>query len=340
MNPSMTFPKARFDEMLKIARTFDRANLPKDLAWRFDGNSNFDAAESAFFARQLEFIRPGVLEVLYPELKGAMLVPVDTAIDPGAEQYTYRIFDQVGEALVSANLPNRAPRVDVIGSEVTSKIFNVTDAYGYSVQEARAAMLARTPLIPRRAMTARDVIERKLDAIIFVGDTVSGLKGLLNLASTNTFTALTKNAGGLLWATSHPDEIVADMNGMVNKIVSDSLEIEQPDTLLLPLSSYTLISSRRMGDGSDKTILEHFLASSPYIKSVEATHKSETAGSGVTRRAVAYRRDPNKLSALMPMPFTQLPPQPDGFELVTQCQARTGGVVTFYPMSICYMDGI
>ena len=341
MNPSMmTFPRERFDAMLQAARSFDRANPPTDVQWRFDHGGNMDAAESAFFARQLEFIRPGVLEVKYPDLKGAMLVPVDTSIDPGATNYTYQIDDQVGEALASSDLTTRAPRVDVKGTESSTRICNVIDAYGYSIQEAQSAMMAKTPLIPRRAMTARDIIERKLDAIIFTGDTATGLKGLLNLSSTRTFTALTKDAGGLLWATATPDEIVADMNGMVNDIVTSSLEIEQPDTMLLPLSKYTMISSRRMGDGSNVTILDFFKAASPYIKFVEATHKSETAGSGATTRVVCYRRDPNKLAALMPLPFTQLPPQADAFELVTNCRARTGGVVVFYPQSISYMDGV
>ena len=340
MNASlMTFPRARFDQMLAAARAHDAANASKDVKWRFDTSGAMDAAESAFFARQLEFIRPGVLEVLYPDLKGALLVPIDTSVDPGAANYVYQVFSQVGEALVTATLNTRAPRVDVFGSENSTPIRSVIAAYGYSIQEARGAMLARTPLIPRRAMTCRDIIERKLDTILFIGDPL-GLSGLLNQSNTNTYTAITKDAGGTTWNTATPDEIVADLNGAVNKIVSDSLEIEQPDTVLLPLSAYTLISSKRMGDGDSTTILQHFLKNSPYIKSVEATHKSETIGSGTSRRMVTYRRDPNKLSGIMPQPFEQLPPQTEGFEVVTNCHARTAGVVVFYPKSIAYTDGI
>lgn len=335
------FPKARFDEMLKAAKTFNPAS-PGDAKWHFDQvhGGKLDTAESVFFARQLEALRPGILEVQYPELKGARLVPVDTNIAPGAMTWTYRVFDHVGSALVTSDLSTAIPRADIKGSESTQVIRSVVNAYGYSILENRAAMMAKTPLVPQRAMAARDIIERTLDNVIFLGDPVMGLKGLLNQSGVVTYTVANGASGSQSWSTKTPDEIIADMNGIVNKIVSDSLEIEQPDTLLLPLSAYTYISAKRMGDADPNTILSHFLRNSPYIKSVEATHKSESNSAWTGKRMVCYRRDPNKLAALMPQPFEQFPPQAEGFELVTNCHARTGGVVVMYPKSIAYGDGI
>lgn len=344
LNQIVTFPSVHLDKMKAAARDFDPRNLPRDLQWAFDTahGGTLDAAESAFVARQLEHMRTGILEVQYPELKGSLLVPIDTQCDTGAEQFTWTFFDYVGEARVVANLNTEAPLVEVKAQQATVQIKSVIDAYAYSIQEARNAMFARVPLIPRKAVACREVIERKLDDIWFLGDTFGGLKGLLTLSSTVTFTPATKLAGGTAWETATPDEIIADLHGIANKIVTDSKGIEVPDTILLPLSSYTLISSRRMGDGSDTTILSHFLASSPFIRNVDSTHKSEAAPASewTGKRMVCYRRDPQKLAGILPQPFEQLAPQAVAYSLKTHCHARTAGVVAYYPKSIAYGDGI
>lgn len=331
------FPQKYIDKMIAHAESFDPRPFRRDTATRGD------AAESAFTAMQLTFIRPGVLEVEYPELKGTRLVPMNTNVDTGAQEYAYDVYDYVGQAAITSDMSTRPPRVDVKKSRSVANIYSVWDAYGYSVQEARAAIYAREPLPARKAKAARDVIERTLDAIIMVGDKVTGLKGLLTLASTETYTVPNGQASGTkVWETKSPDEIVADLNGIANRIVSQSKEIEQPDTVLLPLTSYTLITSRRMGDGDSTTILAHFLKSSPYITTVEATHKAESAPNSewTGKRMTCYRKDPTKLEAIMPQLFEQWPPEISGAETITICHARTGGVVVYYPKSIAYGDGI
>ena len=339
-----TFPRKHFDEMCAAAKKHDPNNLPDPttLRWRFDHavGGRMDASESAYISRQLEWMRQGVLEVKYPALKGAIVVPIDTSVDPGAASYTYQVYDHVGSALVCADLSTVPPRVDISGSESTQQIRSVICAFGYSIQEARAAAFAKAPLIPRRAMAARDITERTLDDIWFNGHTVMGLKGLLNLAGTTTFTAGNAAAGGTLWDSKTPEEILFDLNGAVNLIVTNTKEIYAPDTVLLPLSLYTLISSRRIGLGDSTTILAHFLKVSPYITNVFATHKSETAGAGSTRRVVTYRRDPNVLTGILPQPFEMLPPQSENYEVVTPCHARTGGVILFQPKAVCFTDGV
>lgn len=339
------FPKARFDAMLAEARGFDMTKLPaekSDFVKRFDAavQGKMDAAESAYIARQLEFMRAGVMEVQYPELKGARLMPINTSVDPGAASYTYQVSDTIGTALVTSDLATEPPRADVKGSESNQVIRSVIIAYGYSIQEARAAMFAKTPLVPRRAMAARDIMERTIDNIWFLGNDVMGLKGLLNQSSTTTYTVPNGAAGSKTFESKTPDEVVADLNGATNKVVTDSKEVFQPDTMLLPLTSFTYISTKRMGDGDSSTILQHFLKNSPYIKTVEATHKLESNAGWTGKRGMVYRKDPMYIEGLLPQPFEQLPPQATAYELVTPCHARCGGVVVYQPKAICYFDQI
>lgn len=339
-NEASAFPQKYIDQMIAHAESFDPRPFRKDGTHALSFRA--DTAESAFTLQQLTYIRPGVLEVQYPELKGAQLVPVNTRIDTGAQQHTYDIYDYVGSASITSDMSTRPPRVDVKKSQSTQNIYSVWDAYGYSVQEARAAVFARQPLPQQKAKAARDIIERTLDTIIMTGDALTGMKGLLTLAGTLTYSVPNGLSGVKTWENKTPDEIVADLNGIANGIVTATKEIEQPDTILLPLTSYTLISSRRMGDGDTTTILDHFLKSSPYISTVEASHKCEAAPNSewTGKRMVAYKKDPNKLEVLMPQLFEQWAPEIDGAETVTICHARIGGIALYYPKSVSYGDGI
>lgn len=313
---------------------------------RFDARDVFDAGESLWFARQLEYMRPGLFEVLYPELKGKQIIPVNNSVHPGAEVYTYRAFDKTGKAIVISDYSKGSPRSDVKGLESTQVIRGITTSYGYNMQELRAAMLAQLPLDVRKAMAARDLVERTLDNLIFYGDAASGLSGFVNLSTgTTSFTVANGGTSGTkLWRTKTPDEIAADMHGVVNAVVTNTLEVEQPDTLVLPLKAYAIAASRRMADGSNQTVLDFFLKTSPFCKQVIPTHKLDYAQranwTGTSGRMVALKQDPMKLEAIIPQEFEQLPPQMDGFETVTICHARSGGVVAYYPASIAYGDGI
>ncbi len=338
------FPSERFKAMLELARRQDSSAVvseeTKELAQHIRQTCRADAGESVFFARQLEHIRPGVMEIQYPELKGASLVPVDTSIDPGAASLTVQFFDHVGQAKVVADMDTVIPRADVSASEGNQVIRSVVAAYAYSMQEARAAMFARTPLLARRAMAARDAIERTLDDVLFTGNTVMGLKGLLNQTGTVTYTITNGGTGDTNWETKSADEIIFDMTSAVNKVVVDSKGMEEPDTIILPLSSYTYIASKRMGDGDATTILDHFRRCCPMIKTVTSTYKLESHADWTGKRMVIYKKDPNKLAFLLPQPFEQFAPQARDFSLVTNCHARTGGVAVYYPKSVCYADDI
>lgn len=314
------------------------------LKYRFD---NMDASENVFFSRQLESIRATAFDVQYAELKGFSLVPAKTDIHPGAEQYTYRVFDKVGKATLSSDMSDRGPRIDIKGFEQTSKIRSLKDSYGYSIQEARAAMMASLDLSGRKAKAARDAIAVAMDDLILLGTASSvesaasaGLGGLFTQSSTQVYTVPSGSGGSQLWTSKTPDEIVQDMLGLVFQIYQNSNMVETPDTLVLPLARKGLVSSTRMGDGSNQTILSHFLEVNGMIKRVEFSQKLNSNSAWTGCRMVAYQNDASKLEAIIPIEFEQLAPQFDGYEVLTHCHARIGGTVVYFPGSIGYADNI
>lgn len=308
-------------------------NLPK-----------LDAAENIFFARELEHIRAQSYDVKYADRKIRMLVPVDNSVDPGAEVVTYSQYDRVGIAKLISSYANDLPRADVKGKQFTASIKGLGSSYGYSIQEIRAARMARKSLDQSKAEAARESIEDGIDRIGASGDAGTGLIGLLNIPNAQTYSIPAGAGGQVTWNTGATPktglEVLKDLNTPVNTVVQVTKEAEKPDTMLLPVLQYAYIASTPLQSGSDTTILQFFLRSSPYIKTVEPWEKLTGAGSGGTNRMVVYKRDPRNLMLVIPQEFEAFPPEQKGLEAVVACHARIGGVQCFYPLSVMYADGL
>lgn len=308
-------------------------------------NIRADSAESAFFLRSLTKVRSQAFMIEYPELKARGFVATIPDIPSGAQEYLYRVYDKVGQAKVTSGYADGGPRVDVYGTEASQLIRGVVDAYGFNFQELRAALMAGVGLSSMKATAARWVIDKKIDDLLLEGDSVFGLTGLFNLSGTLSYTIPVGAGGDEEWILAGVQkktalEILRDMYAIENYIVEQTKEIEVPNRMILPLSRYNLISTTPMSTDNTETILQTFLKNSKHVKRVDSSIKLETAGAGSTARAVCYNDRVDKVGAVVPQEFEQFPPQAHGFEMVTNCHARCGGVVAFYPKSICYADVI
>lgn len=341
----MSLTKKYHDAMVESAQTFDRHGS--------HGSPRFfhaDAgAESAFTARQLEALRPGVIAQSFPDLKWSTLLPVNTSAPNGAAQFTATTSTQAGRPAVTKSMDGIVPRSDLAIQQTTIDFYSIMLSYGYSYQEARNAMMAGVPLQAQKATNCREQMERELDDIMFIGgvgstnQTTTGTKlaGLLTLTGTDTYTILGSGAGGsLLWTSKSSDDIIRDLNGPSLQMAANTDGIEIPDTMILPISQRDLIGTVRVGDGTSATILAYFLANNPYIKGdIQTTFKAETLGSGSTHLGMVYRKDANKLEAVISQPFEQFPPQTVSMDVVTNCHIRTAGVFCYRPKSVSYFNG-
>lgn len=299
-----------------------------------------DAAETVFFNRELEQILVEMFNVKYAELKARQFLPVDNSIDPGAESFTYDQFDQLGSAKKIADYSADLPLVNVKGKQFTQRVQSYGAAFGYSIQEIRAAAKVGRPLDRLRAETARRVLDVQLDNIAFQGDSSAGLVGLANLAAAQTATAGTKTGGGTTWTgNATPDEIIKDLNLLVSTIVGNTQEVERPTRILLPTAQFLKIQQTARSSTSDTTILNFFLANNPGIE-VRSWVRLAAAGAGSTPRAIAYNPDPSNVRLVIPVEFEQLPPEPRNLSWVVNCHMRAGGVIAPYPKSVCYMDAL
>jgi len=315
---------------------------------------HLDAGESSFFAGQLQQVMPKIYEKRYPELKATQLIPVSTELSPGAESYVYRQFDAVGVAKFIANYADDAPMVDIAGVEIAARIKGISDAYGYSVQDIRAAAMAGLNLESRKAASARKAIEYKLDTVAWFGDAARGIPGLLtNPNITGSVAADDASTSSTLWSAKTSDEILTDVTGLINSVPILTNGVENVNVVLMPISQFALISTTKVSSYSDKTILEWLKSAHPNVTfeslallaSAEILSRNNSVplvdGTGNSSSVmIAYRKDEEVLAMQIPMMFTQHAPLQQNLMFKIICEARTGGTPVYLPLACAILEGI
>lgn len=302
---------------------------------------NLDAVGSIFFANQLNYIQSKVYEFEYPELEAFNVLPISTSVPAGAEYVTYLAYQSAARARVIESYADDLPAADLQGFQMMQKVRSIGASYRYSHQEIRAAQWANVDLTFRQAEAARRAIMQEINTLAFTGSQPGGFTGFLNNPAVPLYTVPADGVGAsTLWINKNPDQILRDLNNVANQIVVNSNGVERPDTLLLPLEQYAMISSMPRSPTTDTTILSFFLMNNPYIRQVVPIPQLAGAGPTGLNIMIAYEMNSNKLVMEIPMPFTQYPPQERNLEFVINCEARFGGVSIFYPLSVNIAQGI
>lgn len=150
------------------------------------------------------------------------------------------------------------------------------------------------------------------------------------------------------WLEKTADEILYDVNGMQKQVAKMTKNVERPDTLCVPADVYMDISTRRIHDTST-TVKAFLLEHAPYLKDIISApeldadsvdtnpYAKATGGQGV---AFLFTNDARKLTLENPMPFYQYPLQVRNLETVIPCEARTAGVIVYYPLSCLIAVGV
>ena len=331
-------------------RTLKSSAIPA--AIMASAGTRFDSAEDAsvFFARELDYVKAQSYDVEYPELTALSLFPISNDADPGAETITYYTYDKTGVAKVIDNYSTDLPRADVNGKPNFAKIKSIGDSYGYSAQEMRASRLAGKSLDTRKGESARYQIDALTNKIAWAGDAESGLMGVLSDGQSIPLYTIGQGATSTetSWLKKTADEILADINGMAKQVARVTKNVERPDTLCVPADVFMDISTRRIPDTST-TVLAFIKEHAPYIRKVISTAELDAdsvetnpyaAASGGQGVAFLFKNDIRKLSLENPMPFYQYPLQVHNLETTIPCEARTAGVIVYYPLSALIAVGV
>lgn len=317
----------------------DKMNYDAQDLRAIESSGRFDANEAVFFARQLESIKAQSYDVKRAKLNALEIFPVSTSTPEGATTITYRQYDSVGAAKIIANYSTDMPRADVTGKEFTSPIRGIGIAYGYSVQEIRSAQFAGVPLSEKKMRSAQRAHEELINRLAWSGDTEHGLPGFMTNANIPAFVVPAVGTGSSkLWNTKTADQIIADINGVINQVTTQSKGIHRANMVLMPLEQYSYIASTPRSATTDTTILQFVTANNPGV-TFKPVIELDAFGGGLDR-IVAGEFSIDNMQLELPMTFKQYSPQVNGLEYVIPCESRFAGVIVEYPLAFAIGDSI
>lgn len=321
--------------------SFDSFEISRDDVARYDAllshmGQRCDANETMLLAKQLEFVKAQAYEKKYPGFRALDFIPLASGTPNAAAVISFKIWDAAGHAKVIDDYGTDLPSVSAFVREASTKVTGVGTSYGYSIQDIRAAQFAGVALDPTLAKAARRHVEHTFDEVAAKGLPSKGMPGFINHPNV----ALVAPDHGA-WATGPKSavQVLADMRKLAKSIVVDSKGVHKPDTMILPVGLYELISATEAGANLNETVLSLFLKTNPHIKNVDSWYHLDTAGADGGNRIVCYQRDAEIIELEIPQPFEQFPPEARGLMFSIACHGRVGGCVLRYPLGMRYMDG-
>lgn len=297
-----------------------------------------DTASLGAFLRGLEDIESEVQREEFAELALAdgKIVPLEILNKPGVRRTTYRKVTAIGAFKLHRNYATEIPMVNLLSEEYTQEINKWVGGYYISDDDIDAARLGLEMSIEQEDVAAvREAAMQHLNRLIAFGDPDLNLPGFLNHPDPiRTFTSTP------ISSASTPNQILALLNDSVTAIVTATRQVEKPDTLLLPVRQWNYLSTVRVSDSIDKTLLKQFLENSPYIKNVEVLNECEAAGIDGTDVMVIYRRDKKKLKSMIYEDFQFKPLERKGFGYQRPAYFRYAGLRLYRPYSIHIVENI
>lgn len=317
-----------------------------------------DVGEKLFVERALTYVETETYNTEFPPLEGLKYVPVDTSAPEGAKFTSYKRFTRTGMAKLITERGQDVPNVKLFVDEFNHQFYRLGAGYEYTLDDLMAAQFASTTgngvnIEMEHAVAARDAIGRGLDKVAGIGSATNssvpgladgigadvGLLGLLNQTNASTYTPATGAAGSALWTQKTPDEMLADLTGLFAAQENATLKMFIMDTILLPIPHYRRAATTRMGDGSDESVLTLFKKMCPGV-TVDSWQYCDNAGTNGVDRAVGFISQKRYVRLMISQMFRQEAPQYRDLTFRTICSAKTAGVISPYPISITYMDGI
>lgn len=307
-----------------------------------------DQVSQSFVLSQVTRINTRVYEIKYPAVQYRELVPVDTTGPEWVKSITYFSNDAVGQAQWMNAGADDVPRAELIRNKTEMGVSMAAIGYGWNIEELAQAQMLGINLADRKAVAARRVSEEFIDNVAFFGDAQKGYTGAVNNPSVTAGSAAATGTGSTTtWSTKTPDQILFDINTALSGIFDSTLTTEMADTLLIPETQYTYITTTRLDTYNPTTIYDWITRNNLYTVrtgrplTIRSLRRLNTAGSGGTARMVAYRNSEEVLRLNLPMPFRFFEPMRQGpFRWDVPGAFRVGGVDVSLPGAMRYVDGI
>lgn len=294
-----------------------------------------DANQALAAARELTSVEQTLFTAPYPPLGSERVVPRYFGAGEWAAATGYRTMDKGGKMTPISGAASDFPEV-AIGTDLTlSPVREFGISYGYTRVELLQAAKQGIPLDATKATVAQRAYEELVDEMAWSGDQKLGLKGLKSYLGGDGIK--TKSTAAAL-STLTNDQILTFLNDLFADVADATNDARSADTLILPTKVRDFLTTRRMGAGDGTlTVLQFFLANSPYCKNVVTWNRLKNGGDnfkGTNQHvALAGNISPQVLRQQIPQAFMVHEPEMQMTRTVVPCSARIGSVELIEPKS-------
>lgn len=224
----------------------------------------------------------------------------------------------------------------------------------YTILELESAAKLGRPIDQQKYEGLQLKHQMDIDAMVYIGDTETGATGLVNNSLVTNINNLPNGVSGSPhWNTKTPDEILADVNAMLTSVWAASAYAVMPSKILLPPTQYGYISTQKVSNAGNISILKYILennllTTSGAGKKLDIQPLKWLVGMGVggtplvagtVDRAVVYSQE--KRFVRYPMTLLQRTPiQYDSIYHKTTYFCRLGETEIVYNETVGYFDGL
>lgn len=288
----------------------------------------------------LEYIAGQSRELFRPK-KFRRICRIDSSVPEWAEKVTEVKIKAYGDVRPTINGVSDAPRMPSIDRDSNSiTVFEFEAAYDVRYDDLVKDNVIGLSTPVEKSKANLEVWEQILENIAAVGNT--GLAGYPTIPGLANNASISPTAASLNFDDdADPDTVLSDLQAFLDTLVIESKEIFEPNTLVLPVTSYRYIARAKLGDGTSDTILQALLKTVPELQRVIPWYKLETAGAGSVKRAICFdavHAEGPRL--IISKEMTENPPVQTRAGYEVGQYAKTAGVLIKSTKSARYLDGL
>lgn len=307
-------------------------------------------------AKEKEILMEDFIELVFA---AGSVLPISTRLPSGIRGYEYKIKTNIGMSKIIENASTDIPMVDIDYKAVYAKIVNTANSFSFSNRDIRSAEQGGVPLDLDLLMSSKEAAMVTFNDIIQYGSALHSVVGLYNNPNITEYAVSTVGTGSpnTAWlvggvAKKTPDQIIADVNGIISSVRILSKNRKRVNKLLLPLEHEAYIATTPRSANSDLTILQFLKANNPRVEFIALPElsKDNLSNHGI--------KGPDKSSALtgammvamsvsvdtvevqLTMPYTIYKPQDEKLGKVVYTEMEHGGCEVKKPYAFAYGKNI
>lgn len=293
-------------------------------------NDNLGASGGVLSAGALRHIYSEVLTEARPEQTGLTLFPVDTSVPLGSRSHEVQRVYGVGDARVWRGANTKIPTVQMGSASETFKVQYYVTSVVWDFFEELSVGLADIGQIRILMEIAREVLNDFLNDKVWFGDDALKIYGVLNYPWV-TRAVLNGNWYG---SPAQTEAYIEELARITNYAFEASRTVFRPTDIAISPRMYNWLTRTKLKDTGTLTLrslMEDFLATSPFIRSLEQVHVAhelqDAFGTGLDG-VLVYRADLRTIANVIPGGSQQvLPLIDDGIVKQQPIFIAHGGIV-------------